>query len=72
MTYLYMMLFFLVACDKEEPTPMPPVVQPKIFEKIWNSRIYEAPLENVGSDNAYLYNDWYIVTGDHWSHPDPS
>ncbi len=72
MTYLYMMLFFLVACDKEDPTPMPPIVQPKVFEKIWSTRIYEAPLENVGSDNAYLYKDWYIVTGDHWSHPDPS
>jgi outer membrane protein assembly factor BamB len=72
MTYLYMMLFFLVACDKEEPTPMPPIVQPKVFEKVWSTRIYEAPLENVGSDNAYLYKDWYIVTGDNWSHIDPS
>lgn len=70
--YLYMMLFFLVACDKEEPTPTPPFEYPKTFEKIWSTRIYEAPLENVGSDNAYIYKDWYIVTGGHGSNFDPS
>lgn len=72
MMYLYMMLFFLVACDKEEPTPTPPFEYPKTFEKIWSTRIYEAPLENVGSDNAYIYKDWYIVTGGHGSNFDPS
>jgi len=72
MVYLYMMLFFLVACDKEDPTPTPPVILPKIFEKIWSTRIYEAPLENVGSDNAYIYKDWYLVPGGHGSNFDPS
>jgi len=72
MTYLYMILFFLVACDKEEPTPTPPVIQPKIFEKIWSTRIYEAPKENVGSFNSYIYKNWYIVTGGHGSNFDPS
>ena len=67
------MLLFLVACDKEEPTPMPPIVQPKVFEKIWSSRIYEAPRENVGSFNSFIYKSWYIITGDHgYNPPDPS
>lgn len=60
----------LVSCGDDDPKP--PVGPTKIFDKVWSTRIYEAPLENVGSDNAYLYKEWYIVTGDHWSHPDPS
>jgi hypothetical protein len=59
MGYLYMILFFLVACDKEEPTPTPPNVQPKIFEKVWSTRIYETPRENVGSFNSFIYKNWY-------------
>ncbi len=69
-----MLAFFivplLISCADNDPEP--PVEQTKVFEKIWSTRIYEAPLENVGSDNAYIYKDWYIVTGDHWSHHDPS
>ncbi|MCB9311048.1 MAG: hypothetical protein H6567_13415, partial [Lewinellaceae bacterium] len=73
LTLYSMILFFLVGCDKEEPTPNPTPTEPTpIFEKVWSTRIYEAPLENVGSDNAYIYKDLYLVTGDHWSHPDPS
>ena len=74
MIYLYMMLVFLVACDKEEPKPSPPPTTGKgTFEKIWSTRIYEAPRENVGSFNSYIYKNWYIVTGDHGYLPlDPS
>ena len=72
-TYLYLMLIFLAACCKEDPTPSPPIVQPKIFEKIWSTRIYEAPRENLGSYNSYIYKNWYIITGDHGNNPpDPS
>ena len=70
MTLLSFLLIFLVACNKEDPTPTPPTS--KIFETVWSTRIYEAPLENVGSDNAYLYKNWYILTGDHWATNDPS
>jgi outer membrane protein assembly factor BamB len=63
-----------LACDKPDPItpPDPPKPEPKIFDKIWSTRIYEAPLENVGSDNAYIYKNLYLVTGDGWSHEDPS
>jgi len=62
----FILLFFLAACGKEEPTPVnpTPIDPPKpIFETVWSTRIYDAPLENVGSDNAYVYKDWYIVGG---------
>ncbi len=72
MTYLFIMFLIFASCDKEDPTPIPHIVQLKIFEMVWNTRIYEAPLENVGSDNAYIYNDLYIVTGGHGSNYDPS
>jgi outer membrane protein assembly factor BamB len=71
MIFLNLLLLLLVACGKDDPTPSPPTVIPKMFEKIWSTRIYEAPLENVSTRNAYHYDDVYIVGGDNWAHPDP-
>lgn len=66
MNFLYIILFFLAACGKEEPTPVEPIpVTPSkpVFETMWKTRIYEAPLENVGSFNSYVYRDWYFIGG---------
>lgn len=71
MAYLYMILFFLVACDKEEPAPTPVEPTP-IFKKVWSTRIYETPFENVSTRSGFQYNDLYFAFGDDWSHPDPS
>lgn len=66
------LIILVASCHKDDPTPVPPVVSKPIFEKVWQTRIYDAPLENVGSQNAYLYKDLYIVCGDGYSHPDPT
>ena len=66
-------IFIVTSCSKDELTPIKPVIIPvKVFEEIWKTRIYEAPLENVGSRNAYFYKGVYILAGDHYSHIDPT
>ena len=62
----------MASCHKEDTIPSdPPVVAKPIFEKVWSTRIYDAPKENVGSSNAYLYKDMYVVTGNGYNIPDP-
>jgi outer membrane protein assembly factor BamB len=72
MTLLLSSILFLMAgCHKEDPSPDPPVVVKPVFEYLWKTRIYEAPMERVGSNYVYFHNKQYFFPGDLWQ-PDPS
>ena len=66
------LIILVASCHKDDPILDPPVVLKPIYEKVWKTRIYDAPLENVGPQNGYYYKDIYIVCGDGYSHPDPT